>query len=773
MGFANFAYSGTLAKFPCRPDNMTNFRDSTFRQIISALLILFSQAATKGVAADVDVNSYVNPFIGTGGHGHTYPGATVPFGLVQLSPDTGTSGWDWCSGYNQSDKKIMGFSHTHLSGTGCGDLGDILFAPTVGPVVFGKVGDNKSKTSPDYASTFSPEKENASPGFYSVRLDRDGGILVELTATERVGVHRYTFPESDKANILIDLNHGIEDIATELDLHIVGDRKLTGLRRSKGWANDQYVYFTAEFSQPFVAYGTALATATLQPGSRRATGDAVRGYVTFKTSKNQPVTAKVGLSTTSIEESEKNLKAEVPGWKFDDVKAEAAKKWRTSLSRVSVPSAPRKDLMTFYTALYHTMLAPNIISNVDGSYRGSDHQIHQEPKFATYSTFSLWDTFRAEHPLLTIVRPDLINAFITSMMHQAGDQKGVTLPIWPLYACETFCMIGYHSFPVIAEAYHKGFRDWDVTKVFDYMLKNSARNDYWAAQGYLAADDEEQSVSRTLEFAYDNAAVAQLAKDTGKDDVAKTFAQRTQFYKNVFDKSTGLARGRLASGAWRTPFNPTYSKQGNDFTEGNAWQYTFFVPQDVPGLVAELGGRVAFIKKLDQLFDQPVSDSKEAVQDVSGAIGQYAHGNEPSHHIAYLYNYVGAVEKTQQRVKQIRDTLYSSNRDGICGNEDCGQMSAWYVFSCLGFYPVNPITGEYILGVPKFSRAVLKLENGKTFEIDADPRKKYINNVLLNGHPLPRVFITHKELTNGGKLEFVMTDKPGGKWGVDCAVAPH
>ncbi len=736
--------------------------------VLLVLCLIELTVLSPANAAKVDVNSFVNPFIGTGGHGHTYPGATVPFGLVQLSPDTGTRGWDWCSGYHDSDKKILGFSHTHLSGTGCGDLGDIMFSPTVGPIDVGIKGNITN-----CSSAFSAKEESAAPGYYSVKLHRDGGIFAELTATERVGVHRYTFPDADNANIIIDLTHGISDEPIQLELNFVGDRKITGLRRSKGWARNQYVYFAAEFSQPFKAFGASTPESGMQAGSRKTAGERVCGYVTFKTKRSQPLICKVALSTTSISGAEKNLKSEVTGMDFKAVKTAAEAKWRAALSKIAIAEAPREKLETFYTALYHSMLAPNLISDTDGQYRGSDGAIHRDGKFATYSTFSLWDTFRAEHPLLTIVRPDLINAFITSMLHQAGDQKSHTLPIWPLYGCETFCMIGYHSFPVIAEAYRKGFRDWDAQTALKYMLENSLRNDSWAARGYLAADEEEQSVSRTMEFSYDDAAVSQFAKERGDEADYKKFEKRSLNYRNLFDKSTKLARGRFSDGSWRNPFYPTRSTQPNDFTEGNAWQYTFFVPHDVPGLIAELGGKPGLVKKLNELFDQAASPDTEKVSDVSGAIGQYAHGNEPSHHIAYLYSYAGAPDQTIKRVRQIRDTLYTNKRDGICGNEDCGQMSAWYVFSALGFYPVNPIAGEYILGVPAFVRSTIKLENGHNMQIVADPKKRFINKVLLNGRPLHRVYITHKELLQGGTLEFIMSDRPGGNWGINCESAPH
>ncbi len=781
----------------------------------SLLAILLFASVGEALAKNIDVGLYVDPFIGTAAHGHTYPGATVPFGMVQVSPDTGVKGWDWCSGYNAGDDTIFGFSHTHLSGTGCGDLGDILLAPTVGEINLPNAKMPESK--PFYASTFFHRNEKASPGYYGVKLERDGGISVELTATERVGMHRYIFPKTDKANIIIDLTHGISDQPTDLVLNIVGDHKLTGLRRSKGWAQDQYVYFAAEFSKPFTTFGTVVndegslkadslkensrqnvsaegsvltadknpdtekksSIEQLQPLCREAKGLSVKGYVTFNASDGKPIIAKVGLSTTSIEAAENNLAGEVPSWNFDETRKMAAASWRKALSVVDVPNASKADLTTFYTALYHSMLAPTLISDLDGKFRGSDHQIHCDSRFATYSTFSLWDTFRAEHPLLTLVRPNLINAFVNSILHQAEYHQDKTLAIWPLYGCETYCMIGYHSFPVIVEAYRKGFRDWDPRSTLSLMLNNSKRNDWWSEKGYIPFDKEIDSVSKTLEFAYDDWALAQFAHDLGDSASFVKFEKRSQEYRNLFDNQIGFVRGRSSDGAWRTPFDPANSKPGafHDFTEGSAWQYTFFAPHDIPGLISELGGRSEFVKKLDRIFEESADSKdgskKQELPDFTGVIGQYAHGNEPSHHIAYLYMYAGEPWKTQKRVRQIREQLYTSAKDGLCGNEDCGQMSAWYVLSSMGMYPVNPVTGEYVLGVPAFSKCSLNLPGGKQFTIIGDPEKHFVSNVLLNGSPLKRVYITYDQIMAGGELKFVMSDSQGCAWGTKIEDCPH
>lgn len=750
--------------------------------LLAALVVCLSNtlgttaATTSPHPTSKDTLESVNPFIGTAAHGHTYPGATVPFGMVQLSPDTNTTGWDWCSGYHWSDSSILGFSHTHLSGTGCGDLGDILFAPTVGKVNL--VPGTREEPEKGYRSRFSHQDEKASPGYYSVLL-KTYGIKAELTASRRTGVHRYTFPTSDEANVIIDLVHGIADEPIDLELNIEGERRVTGMRRSKGWAKDQYVFFAAEFSKPFKSFGTATDETKPEPGSRHAKGTKVKGWVTFQTNQAEPVIAKVGLSTVSTEAAERNLRSEVTGWDFDIVRQEARNLWRQNLDKIQINGAATKDKETFYTALYHALLAPTLISDADGEFRGSDQQIHQAPADTRiYSTFSLWDTFRAEQPLFTILEPQrTVNNMITSFLIQAKYHKDKTLPIWPLYANETYCMIGYHSFPVIAEAYAKKIRGWDTKAIFDLMLDNTKRNDWWAERGYMPADKENEAVSKTLEFAYDDWALAQFAAALGKDAERDKFLKRSQAYKNVFDPQTGFMRGRLEDGSWRTPFDPTdvtRPGQPHDFTEGNSWQYSFFAPHDIQGLINLMGGRDAFIKKLDAMFDHAPIKQEIMDADVSGLIGQYAQGNEPSHHVAYLYSYAGAPMKSADRIRQIRDKLYDNTPEGLCGNEDCGQMSAWYVFSALGFYPVNPVQATYVLGVPAFPKATITLPNGKLLTIKASnfsPDHPYIDKVKLDGHELSRVYVAHTELMDGGTLEFVMSDKAG-NWGVDPQAAP-
>jgi predicted alpha-1,2-mannosidase len=742
-------------------------------KVLVGLLVWFVSTSSSAFAQEPDPCAYVNPFIGTGGHGHTYPGATVPFGMVQLSPDTFDHGWDWCSGYNWSDSSMLGFSHTHLSGTGCGDLGDILFAPTTGSVNL--VPGTREEPEKGYRSTFSHTDEKASPGYYSVLLKRYD-IKAELTTTQRVGLHRYTFPKTKEANVVIDLVHGIEDKPIELKLEIVDDQTVTGMRRSKGWAQDQYVFFAAKFSKPFKTYGTADDETHPQPGSRSNHGTKTKGWVTFDTEDGKPILAKVALSTASVDGALNNLSAEAPDWNFDAVKDKARQKWKQELSKIRVAGAQRKDLETFYTALYHTFLAPTLISDSDGAYRGSDNQVHKATGFENYSTFSLWDTFRAEQPLFTILRPTSVNDMIRSFQVQAQFHKDKTLPIWPLYANETYCMIGYHSFPVIAEAYAKGIRNWDAEELFNLMLANSKRNDWWAEKGYIPQDKEDESVSKTLEFAYDDWALAQFAAALGKTAEHDRFIKRSMAYRNLFDQTTGLMRPRLEDGSWLTPFDPlAIPEQHRNFTEGNTWQYTWFVPHDVQGLINLMGGRQAFIKKLDELFQHTPSVQETKLQDMTGLVGRYAQGNEPSHHVAYLYCYAGAPSKTQERVHTIVQKLYGNTPEGLCGNEDCGQMSAWYIFSALGFYPVNPAEGTYVLGVPAFRRAAIQLPNEHTLTIVADklsPQCPYVEAVLLNGKPLERVYFTHKELLQGGTLEFKMSSKNDSKWGTEPNNAP-
>jgi predicted alpha-1,2-mannosidase len=714
---------------------------------------------------------YVNPFAGTGGHGHTYPGATVPFGMVQLSPDTRVEGWDACSGYHYSDSSILGFTHTHISGTGVADYGDILLMPTIGPPAVSP-GDPARPRS-GYRSAFRHETEQATPGYYSVQLD-DFAIRAELTTSTRVGFHRYTYPRSNEANVILDLQHGLgPDHVIEASIQIIGDNEIVGFRRSDGWAKDQIIYFVARFSKSFRSFGVSVRD-RYQTGRRMASGRNVKAYVRFTTSRNEQILVKVGISAVDIDGARRNLVREVPGWDFDAVKRTAQEAWEAELGKIKVDGGTEEQYRTFYTALYHALLAPNTFSDVDGRYRGMDGKIHEAKGFTMYTVFSLWDTFRAEHPLLTIIDPKRSGDLVKSLI--AKYKESGVLPVWELAANETWCMIGYHSVPVIFDAYAKGIRNFDVNEAFEAM-KHSAMLDHFGlkgyrAEGYVPAEQESESVSKTLEYAYDDWCIAQMANDLGKRKEYDEFAERAQFYKNVFDPSTGFMRAKH-NGSWATPFDP--ASVNVNYTEGNAWQYSFFVPQDIPGLITLLGGRESFARKLDSLFTTRTKLAGRDQPDVTGLIGQYAHGNEPSHHVAYLYDYAGQPWKTQAMVRFIMDSLYSSRPDGLCGNDDCGQMSAWYVLSAMGFYPVTPGLPMYAIGSPLFRNISIRLENGNVFVIKADedsPRNEFIQSARLNGKPYGRVYLRHESIVEGGELEFSMGPRPKTSWGAALHEAP-
>ncbi len=734
---------------------------------VTLILILFF-IGTK-ISAQTNFTKYVNPFIGTAGHGHTYPGASLPHGMVQLSPDNGTEGWDWCSGYHYSDSTIMGFSHTHLSGTGIGDYGDILFMPTIG-VVKTEPG---TKTDPDsgYRSRFSHNDETASPGYYSVFL-KDYKIKVELTATERAGFQRYTFPKSREANVIIDLNHGIQDKTTASQIKIVGDKTIEGFRRSTGWAKNECVYFYAEFSKPFKSFGIA-EDGTHHDNLKSADGKNLQAYLRFDTEDNEKVLVKVGISFVSINGAEKNVKAEIPGWDFDKIKESAAEKWEKALSAITVESKSKSEMTVFYTALYHALLTPNVFSDVDGRYMGMDGKIHSFKNHNMYTVFSLWDTFRAEQPLFTIIEKKQDIDMVRSLI--AKYKESGLLPVWVLAANETGTMIGYHSIPVITDAYFKGLRDFNVEEAYEAMKKSAMQDDnglkYYKEMGYIPADLESESVSKTLEYAYDDWCIAKMAKALGKKKDYDYFINRALSYRNVFDPSTLLMRAKK-NGKWVDPFDP-YSVSGN-YTEANAWQYSFFVPQDVNGLIKLMGGDKNFIKMLDELFDTSPKLTGREQADITGMIGQYAQGNEPSHHMAYLYNYAGEPWKTQDRVHQIVTKLYTDKPDGLCGNDDCGQMSAWYVLSAIGFYPVCPGDNEYVIGTPLFDKVTINTGGKKKFIISANSlsdKNYYIQSAQLNGKQFGRTYITNAELSNGGSLVFDMGDAPS-KWGNDKAARP-
>ncbi len=716
--------------------------------------------------AQEKLTDYVDPFIGTAGHGHTYPGASLPFGMVQLSPDNGTTGWDWCSGYHYSDSSLLGFSHTHLSGTGGADYGDILLQPFSGEIKW----QPGSKADPDagYRSRFSHDRESASPGYYQVYLD-DHKVNVELSATRRTGFHKYTFDKDVLPRVLLDLKHGISDQVRYASLRIVNDREIEGLRRSQGWAFDQYVYFVIRFDQPFTRHHIQ-AGDTISHGDE-GDGRVVRAVFDFDDAPGGVVQAQVGISAVDVDGARKNLDSESADWDFNAVKESARETWEARLSKIRV-SGKKDDKIIFYTALYHALLAPNLYMDVDGRYRGRDHKIHQAEGFEYYTLFSLWDTFRATHPLFTLIAADENQDFIRTMLlqyEQAGD-----LPIWELSANETGTMIGYHSIPVIADAFMKGQRNFDADKALKAMKNSAMRNDRGLAQfrdfGYIPSDQEMNSVSKALEYAYDDWAIAQMAKEMGQEEDYNTYIRRSQQYLNHFNEETGFMRGRLASGLWRSPFDPRkVSHLGvGDFTEGNSWQYSFFVPHQVNHLIKLMGGDAEFVAKLEELFAAEEVFGLEHTPDVSGLIGNYAHGNEPSHHIPYLYNFAGEPWRTQQIVDRIKTEMYSTAADGLAGNEDCGQMSAWYIFSSLGFYPLCPGQNEYVIGTPTFERATVDLGNGKQLQIASNRSEvagPYIQSMYLNSRPYSKGYLKQADIANGGRLEFVLGEQPNKQLG--------
>lgn len=689
--------------------------------------------------------SYVNPFIGTGGHGHTYPGATRPFGMMQLSPDTRLDGWDGCSGYHYSDEYIYGFSHTHLSGTGVSDYGDILLMPT-NEVVFHNGADGKK----GYRSHFSHDNEVAEPGFYKVLLD-DYKIDVELTVSERSGKHKYTFPKGAKQVVILDLEHRDEVLDAKVEL--ASKTQVFGYRHSKAWAEDQRLFYDMIFSKPYTKV-TFL--------DNKKEGKKVKAAFEFDPSLGETLEITIGISSVDTEGALHNWQLEIGDKTFGELKSEAQSVWEKQLEKIVVESDEEDYKTNFYTSLYHTMIAPNIYSDVDGRYRGMDLNVHQAEDYKYYTVFSLWDTYRAAHPLYTIIEQERTNHFIKTFL--AKYDEGGIMPIWDLSANYTGCMIGYHAVPVIADAYLKGIRDYDVEKAFKAM-KHSANQDklglkYYKEYGFIPVEKESESVSKTLEYAYDDWSIAQMAKAMGKKEDYSTFLMRGQYYKNIYDPESMFMRGRFRN-SWFAPFDP-YEVNFN-YTEANSWQYSFYTPQDISGLIKLMGGKLQLENQLDKLFTAKKETSGRNQADITGLIGQYAHGNEPSHHMAYMYNFVNKPHKTQEKVHQILTELYTNTPDGISGNEDCGQMSAWYVLSSLGFYSVTPASNQYIIGTPLFKKATINLENGKEFTIVADSvssTHKYIKSVQLNGKRYPYSFINHKDIMNGGSLIFEMSDTP-------------
>ena len=696
--------------------------------------------------------SSVNPFIGTGGHGHTYPGATMPFGMMQLSPDTRLDGWDGCSGYHYSDEYIYGFSHTHLSGTGISDYGDILLMPT-NEVIFNNGADGNK----GYRAHFSHDNETASPGYYKVHLDSTN-IDVELTVSMRSGMHKYTFPSAENQIVILDLEH--RDELLDGNIEMISDKEIKGYRHSKAWATNQKLFYHIKFSH-------SISTKSNKNNIRfgKSTTEE-KAFFKFNNPNNDPIYIKIGISAVDEKGAKKNLEAEIGDKTFNQVKIKAQNTWETQLDKIVIESKNNDYKTTFYSALYHTMIAPNLYQDVDGRYRGMDLKIHQTKKFDYYTVFSLWDTFRGAHPLYTIIEQDRTNDFINTFLTKY-DEGGI-MPIWDLSGCYTGCMIGYHAVPVIADAYLKGINNYDVNKAFEAM-KHSASQDKLGLKdykklGFIPVESESESVSKTLEYAYDDWTIAQMAKTLGKIEDYKTYSERAQYYKNIYDPKSQFMRGRFKN-TWFAPFDP-YEVNFN-YTEANSWQYSFYVPQDISGHIKLLGGKDKLEANLDKLFVAQAETSGRNQVDITGLIGQYAHGNEPSHHMAYLYNFVNKPHKTQEKVHQILTEMYHNTPDGISGNEDCGQMSAWFVLSSMGFYPVTPASNTYIIGNPLFDKTTINLENGNQFTIVAhniSNENIYIENVILNGKALQRTYLYHDEIINGGILEFRMTNHPS-DWG--------
>lgn len=710
------------------------------------------------------LTSYVDPFIGTDAHGHVFPGAAMPFGMVQLSPDTRKDSWDGCSGYHYSDSTIMGFSHTHLSGTGVGDYGDIRLMPTIGDVLLNPGTEENPESG--YRSRFSHKNETARPGYYQVKLE-DYGINAELTVSKRTGFHKYTFPESGQANIVIDLLEGVTtDYILDLWIRFVSDTEIEGLRRTDGWANDQWVFFNAEFSKPFKNYGISVNGETTE-GMQFAQGKDVKAWVTFNTNAGEEVYVKVGISAVSEAGAKLNRQQEIPDWDFEKIKQAADLAWENELGKITVENKDNSRKTVFYTALYHAMIAPNLFTDVDGKYRGHDMEIHQAEGFDVYTVFSLWDTFRALHPLLTITHRDLTNDFINTILKHY--EQGGLLPVWELAANETNCMIGYHAVPVIVDAYMKGIRGYNVEDALEACTKSAMQDQFglesYKAKGYIPSNKEPESVSKTLEYAYDDWCIAMMTKSMNNENVYGQFIRRAQNYKNIFDPQTGFMRAKTNE-TWFTPFDP--AEVNFNYTEANSWQYSFFVPQDISGLMELLGGADSLVARLDQMFAESTQATGRHQADITGLIGQYAHGNEPSHHMAYLYNYAGQPWKTQAIVRDIMDELYTHHPDGLCGNEDCGQMSAWYVLSAMGFYPVTPGSGLYAIGSPVLDKVTINLENGNEFVIETknlSNENKYIQTATYNGRVWPNSFITHQMLMDGGYLVFEMGKNLNKSWG--------
>ena len=739
--------------------------------VVALVPILLHTTAKERLSSNYDL---VNVFIGTGEHGHTHPGATMPFGAIQLGPDTRIEGWDASSGYHASDDSIMGFSHTHLSGTGIGDFNDILVMPSVGNAQI--VPGNRQDADSGFRSRFQKQTEVASPGYYRVHLD-DYDTNVELTATQRVGMHRYRMPPSENARIIVDLNHRDNEEILLSSYRIISDKEIVGTRVSLNWAAEQHVYFYAVFDQPFHRVQVSVDDRLLSDPPRELQDENIRLFLYFDTRTQPQIQAKVALSPVDIEGAQRNMSVELNHWNFDQVKQQARDAWTWVLGKIEIEGGTLAQRQIFYTALYQAYLTPNIYMDTDRRFRGLDKQVHIANGFTNYTVFSLWDTFRSKHPLLTILEPEKTTDFINSLL-SSYDEQGL-LPMWELAANDTETMIGYHAVSFIADADAKGIRGFNLQKAYQAGKASAEANRFgledYRALGYVPTS-EQWSASKTLEYAYNDWALAQLARANQDLDGFLIYTQRAQNYRNLYNRRSQVMRPRLPDGQWLTPFDPYDASWESGFIEANAWQYTWFVPHDVYGLIELMGGRQLFISNLDRLYNLDPRTGENTPPDVSGLIGQYAHGNEPSHHIAYLHNYVGEPWKTQNRVREIMELMYANAPEGLVGNEDCGQMSSWYVFTAMGFYPFPPGSEQYLIGSPIFSKVTIFLPNGNTFVLKApetSTSKKYIASATLNRMPHTRVYLTHVEMLRGGELELQMTDQPSRIWGTRAEDLPQ
>ena len=763
-----------------------------FKKIIGFSLINLSiclAASAQNTAPDLV--KYVDPMIGTARMGHTYPGATAPFGMVQLSPDTDTipyavngkynpDVYKYCAGYQYEDPTIVGFSHTHFSGTGHSDLGDFLIMPTTGQLQMNPGTADHPENG--FRSAYSHDNEKAEAGYYKVKLD-DHNILAELTATTRVGMHQYTFPESKDAHIILDLMHGIynyDEKNTWTFVRVENDTLITGYRQSNGWARTRTVYFAMAFSKPFKSYGLQSNEKHVYKGFWRrfdqennfpeAANEKIRAHFDFDTTEGEKIKIKFSLSSVSTEGALKNMYAETPNWDFDAVKKQTQNQWNKELSKAIVDAGSDGEMTNFYTAMYHSFLGPTVYMDVDGQYKGLDQNIHKADGFTNYTSFSLWDTYRALHPLFNIFQPKRNQEMIESMLAHYDQSVHKMLPIWSHYANENWCMIGYHSVPVIADAVIKGNADFEVKRALDACVQTANTRyfdglGYYIDKGYVPEDKSGSSVSKTLEFAYDDWCIAQMAKKLGEEDIYNTFIKRSEHYKNVYDAKLGFMRPKLNDGSWKADFDPL-NTHGQGFIEGNSWNYSLYVPHDPATMIDMMGGKTQFTQHLDSLFSMELPDKYFAdTEDISrdGIIGNYVHGNEPSHHVVYLYNWTDAPWKSQDKVRMILKAMYKPASNGLGGNDDFGQMSAWYLFSSMGFYPVAPGSDKYYFGSPAIKTATLNLENGKTFEIEAkgqSDKNVFVKRIELNGKEVKNRYLTHSEIMNGGKLTYYMSSKP-------------